>query len=167
MASSESISLAMRGGKGWGHRSHPFKTKGGLPMAGYFSFRKVITTYFVRTIYALGFIVLTLAGLGLAAWAGLRLNDAIIPTRTGVYLIAAGAGIALVGNLVWRMICEFWLLLFNMHTLLASIENQMKTETGQRQVKHDNVLAETKPESVGSERTAYGMPSGQSVLGLS
>jgi hypothetical protein len=136
-------------------------------MAGYFSFRKVITTCFVRTIYALGFIVLTLAGLGLAAWAGLRLNDAIIPTRTGVYFIAAGAGIALVGNLVWRMICEFWLLLFNMHTLLASIENQMKTATGQRQLKRDKVLAETKTESVGSERPAYGMASGQSVLGLS
>ena len=135
-------------------------------MAGYFSFRKVITTYFVRTIYALGFILLTSAGLGVATWAGLRLNAETIPTRTGVYYIAAGAGIALVGNLAWRMICEFWLLLFNMHTLLASIERQMKPETDQRQVKRDNVLAETKPESVGSERTAYSM-AGQSVLGLS
>ena len=136
-------------------------------MAGYFSFRKVITTYFVRTIYALGFIVLTLAGIGLAAWAGLRLNAAIIPTRTAVYLIAAGAGIALVGNLAWRMICEFWLLFFNMHTMLASIEKQIKTETGQRQVNHDDVSAETIPESVRSKPTTYGIPSGQSVLGLS
>lgn len=136
-------------------------------MAGYFSFRKIITTYFVRTIYALGFIVLTLAGIGLAAWAGLRLKEAIIPTRTAVYLIAAGAAIALVGNLAWRMICEFWLLLFNMHALLASIERQIKPETGQRQVRHDEVQAETKPESARSERTTYGIPSGQSVLGLS
>ena len=136
-------------------------------MAGYFSFRKVITTYFVRTIYALGFILLTSAGLGVATWAGLRLNAGTIPNRTGVYFLAAGAGIALVGNLVWRMICEFWLLLFNMHALLASIENQMKGETDQRQVKHDNVPAETRTESVGSERPAYGMASRQSVLGLS
>lgn len=136
-------------------------------MAGYFSFRKVITTYFVRTIYALGFIVLTLAGIGLAAWAGLRLNAAIIPTRTAVYLIAAGAGIAVVGNLAWRLVCELWLLLFNMHALLASIERQIRLRTAQRQVKHDEVSAETKPESVRSERTTYGMPSGQSVLGLS
>ena len=135
-------------------------------MAGYFSFRKVITTYFVRTIYALGFILLTSAGLGVVAWAGLRLNAETIPTRTGVYLIAAGAGLALVGNLVWRMTCEFWLLLFNMHALLASIENQMKTETGQHRMKPEDVQAEAKPASVGSERPAYGM-AGQSVLGLS
>ena len=103
----------------------------------------------------------------MATWAGLRLNAETIPTRTGVYFIAAGAGIALVGNLAWRMICEFWLLLFNMHMLLASIEGQMKTETGQYQGKCDNVSAETKPEQVGSERPAYGMASAQSVLGLS
>jgi hypothetical protein len=136
-------------------------------MAGYFSFRKIITTYFVRTIYALGFIVLTLAGIGFAAWAALRLNAVTIPTRTGIFLIAAGAGIALVGNLAWRMICEFWLLLFNMQTLLASIEDQMRTATGQRQVKRDNVQPETRPERVESEREAYGMSSPQSVLGLS
>ena len=136
-------------------------------MAGYFSFRKIITTYFVRTIYALGLILLTFAGIGLAAWAGLRLNAATIPTRTGVYFIAAGAGIALVGNLAWRMICEFWLLLFNMHTLVASIERQMKAETVQRRVKHDDVQAETNPERVGPRRTAYGITSGQRVLGLS
>jgi Domain of unknown function (DUF4282) len=135
-------------------------------MAGYFSFRKVITTYFVRTTYALGFILLTSAGLGVATWAGLRLNAETITTRTGVYYIAAGAGIALVGNLVWRMVCEFWLLLFNMHTLLASIEGQMKTESGQRQVKRNQDPVETKPESVASERPAYSM-AGQSVLGLS
>jgi Domain of unknown function (DUF4282) len=135
-------------------------------MAGYFSFRKVITTYFVRTIYALGFILLTFAGIGLAAWAGLRLNAETIPTRTGVYFIAAGAGIALIGNLAWRMICEVWLLLFNMHTLLASIENQMTIEPGQLQAKR-GVLGETRLERDGSERTAYGMTSGQSVLGLS
>ena len=110
--------------------------------------------------------MLTFAGIGLAAWAGLRLNEATIPTRTGVYLIAAGAGIALVGNLAWRMICEFWLLLFNMHTLLASIENQMKIEPGQLQAKGD-VLGGTRLERDGSERTAYNMTSGQSVLGLS
>jgi hypothetical protein len=73
-------------------------------MAGYFSFRKVITTYFVRTIYALGFILLTSAGLGVATWAGLRLNAQTIPTRTGIYYLADGADIALIGKLVWRML---------------------------------------------------------------
>jgi multisubunit Na+/H+ antiporter MnhG subunit len=147
-------------------RSTP-SNSGRLSMAGYFSFGKVITTYFVKTIYALGFILLTFGGIGLAAWAGLRLDSATIPTSTGVYFIAAGVGIVLVGNLAWRMICEFWILLFNMHTLLASIEEQMRAATGQRQVKRDNVPAETEPESIGSERTAYGMSSPQSVLGLS
>ena len=99
-------------------------------MAGYFSFRKNITGYFVKTIYALGFAVLTAAGASLAVWAGRRLNEGTIPTRTGVYFIAAGAGVLLIGNLAWRMICEFWLLRFNIHAVLVSMA--LATKPGER-----------------------------------
>jgi len=134
-------------------------------MAGFFSFRKVITTYFVKTIYALGFIVLTSGGVGLAVWAGRRLNAGTMPTRLAVYYIAAGAGIALVGNLAWRMICEFWLLLFNIHAVLVSIEQATKPG---RDLEHDG---EPRPmpkrEQGRAERTDYGLASSHSVLGLS
>jgi hypothetical protein len=135
-------------------------------MAGYFSFRKTITGYFVKTIYALGFIVLTVGGIGLAAWAGLRLNEHTIPTRNGIYLIAAGAGALLVGNLVWRMICEFWLLLFNVHGLLVSIEGQVRHESVQTRIEEpQGIEGKTKHETVRLERFDIG--GGRSVLGLS
>lgn len=138
-------------------------------MAGYFSLRKVITTYFVKLVYALGFIALTVGGLGLAAWAGLRLNDQTMPTRTAVYFIAAGAAILLAGNLAWRMICEFWLLLFNMHTLLGSIERKVSSNPDQQETKHSDVqsVERQKSENGDSGRTNYGAPPGRSVLGLS
>jgi len=136
-------------------------------VAGYFSFRKVITTYLVRTLYALGFILLTFGGIGLAVWAIQRLNAATMPTRTAIYFIAAGVGVALVGNLGWRMICEFWLLLFNMHALLVSIEREMRHEGDQTQMKHDVIEAETNREDSRAQRRTYAVASERSVLGLS
>lgn len=138
-------------------------------MAGYFSFRKVITTHLVRTVYALGFILLTFGGLGLALWAGQRLNAASMPTRTAYYFIAGGAAIVLVGNLAWRMMCEFWLLLFNMHGLLVSIESELRKDGEQQLIKHNE--AEAKEAKIEHQRlrpeTNYGVASGRSVLGLS
>lgn len=136
-------------------------------MAGYFSFRKVITTHLVRTIYALGFIVLTVAGLSLAAWAAQRLNAAAMPTRTALYVIAGGAGIVLVGNLAWRMLCEFWLLLFNMHALLVSIESELRNDSEPRPMKQNYAEAEVERQSARHERPHHGVVSGGSVLGLS
>ena len=136
-------------------------------MAAYFSFRKLITPYFVRTIYTIGFAALTAGGIGWAVWAGMRLNAATLPTRLAVYYIATGAGISLVGNLLWRMICEFWLLLFNMHGLLASIEKGVKHEIIQQQPKQEVIVEAARPDSVRPERSTLSVARSRSVLGLS
>jgi uncharacterized membrane protein YcjF (UPF0283 family) len=136
-------------------------------MAGYFSFRKIITTYFVKTVYALGFILLTFAGIGLAVWASQRLSAATMPTRTAVYYIAAGVGIVLVGNLVWRMVCEFWLLLFDMRALLVSIEQEVRLADNQTQMNHEVVEAEMTRDDSRPHPSNYVVGSGHSVLGLS
>jgi len=120
-------------------------------MAGYFSFDKLITTYLVKTIYFLGFIVLTAGGIALAVWAGMRLQSGALPTRIGEYYIAAGVGALIVGNLVWRVFCENWVLLFNMHRLLASIERNAKPIDTEPGVKPASVVAEEKRESVERE----------------
>jgi hypothetical protein len=117
-------------------------------MAGYFSFDKLITTYLVKTIYFLGFIVLTAGGVALAVWAGMRLQSGALPTRIGEYYIAAGVGALIVGNLVWRVFCENWVLLFDMHRLLASIERNAKLTEAEPGVKPASVVAEEKRESV-------------------
>ena len=135
-------------------------------MAAYFSFRKLITPYFVRTIYTIGFAAITAAGIGWAVWAGLRLKAGTLPTRLAVYYIAIGLGILLLGNLAWRMICEFWLLLFKMHSLLASIDSTVKggsiSEPESEAIKEIPKSERAVPE----RRTASPAPSG-SVLGLS
>jgi len=103
-------------------------------MPGYFSFQKLITPRFVKFIYLLGLIALTAGGIGLATWAGLSLRSATMPTRMGVYYIAIGAGIAIIGNLCWRVLCEIWMVIFNIHNLLGSIARETIHELDEREL---------------------------------
>ena len=93
-------------------------------MPGYFSFQKLITPRFVKFIYAVGLLALTAGGIALATWAGFGLRSRTLPTRMGIYYIAIGAGVAIVANLVWRVLCEIWIVLFNIHNLLGVIASE-------------------------------------------
>ncbi len=97
-------------------------------MSDYFSFQKCITSSFVKASYFLGFLALTAGGIGFAAWAGMRLYEASIPRALGWYYVAGGLGILLVGNLVWRVFCEIWIVLFNIHARLVSLDQKTGAE---------------------------------------
>src|SRR5687768_17180994 len=88
---------------------------------GYFSFDRMITTTFVKALYFIGFIAITAAGVGLAVWAGMKLNDATIARDLGWRYVAGGVALLILGNLVWRVFCELWVVLFGIHAELASI----------------------------------------------
>lgn len=88
---------------------------------GYFSFERMITTTFVKVLYFLGFIAITAAGVALAIWAGMKLNDAAISRDLGWRYVAAGVGMVVLGNILWRVFCELWVVLFDIHSELASI----------------------------------------------
>jgi hypothetical protein len=90
-------------------------------MAGYFSFDRLITPTIVKIVHFLGFVILSAGAITLIVWAGLRLNDATIARDQGWRYVAIGAATVVVGNLAWRVICEFWMVLFNMHDQLASL----------------------------------------------
>jgi Domain of unknown function (DUF4282) len=92
---------------------------------GYFSFERMITPAFVKIVYFLGFIVLTAGGLGLAGWAGMQLNDATIDRSLGWRYVAAGVGAVVLGNIVWRIFCELWVVLFGMHAELISVRHAL------------------------------------------
>ena len=65
------------------------------------------------------------------------------------------------------MICEFWLLLFDMRALLVSIEQEVRLGDNQTQMNHEVFEAETTREDSRAHRRNYGVDSGHSVLGLS
>jgi hypothetical protein len=88
---------------------------------GYFSFERMITTTFVKVLYFVGFVAITVAGVALAVWAGIKLNEATIARDLGWRYVAAGVGLVILGNLVWRVFCELWVVLFGIHSELVSM----------------------------------------------
>jgi len=90
-------------------------------MGAYFSFERMITTGFVKVVYFLGFLAITAAGVALAVWAGMQLNDARIDRMLGWRYVAAGVGLVVIGNIVWRVFCELWVVLFEIHAELVSV----------------------------------------------
>jgi uncharacterized protein DUF4282 len=92
-------------------------------MGGYFSFDRMITPAFVKVLYFLGFVALTVAGAALVIWAGMQLNDATISRSLGWRYVALGVAAVVVGNIVWRVFCELWVVLFGIHSELTSVRH--------------------------------------------
>ncbi|HEY9503584.1 MAG TPA: DUF4282 domain-containing protein [Pyrinomonadaceae bacterium] len=88
---------------------------------GYFSFDRMITTSFVKALYFLGFIAITASGVALAVWAGIKLNEATIARDLGWRYVAAGVAMVILGNIVWRIFCELWVVLFGIHSELVAM----------------------------------------------
>jgi len=72
-----------------------------------------VSTSIIKIIYVLGLIGVTLGGL-------------IMLFEGGIEAILAGLGMITLGNLLWRVSCEAWILLFSMHDTLGSIERHLK-----------------------------------------
>ena len=135
-------------------------------MSDYFSFQKCITSPFVKAVYLLGFLALTAGGIGLAGWAAMRLYEASIPRGLGWYYVAGGVGILLVGNLVWRVFCEIWIVLFNIHERLVSLDQKTESEAVVTEVRTD-VSREAQREEIRRQREIEFSDHPGSVLGLS
>ena len=105
-------------------------------MAGYFSFQKMISTSVVKVVYFLGFLILSSLSITLIVWAGLRLNSASIERQLGWRYVAYGAAALVVGNILWRVICEFCIVLFN-------INEQLSTNSQVVTVRHVQRVPET------------------------
>lgn len=141
---------------------------------GYFSFERMITPAFVKVIYFLGFVALTAAGVGLAVWAGIQLNDATISRSLGWRYVAVGVAAVVVGNIVWRVFCELWVVLFGIHTELTSVRHGLNLQ-GLRYTTEEPLEREVitereeiaKPREVVVHQEDRTAPRGHGVLGLS
>ena len=80
-------------------------------MNDFFGFRKMVSTALIKIIYFFGLIILTLSGAGMV--------------YQGNIMVLKGIGIIVLGNLLWRIICEVWILLFSIHDLLGSIDKKL------------------------------------------
>ena len=97
--------------------------------AEYFAFRELVTPQLIKVVYLVGACFITAAGiLSIVSPDTLDEYEAgPIVTRLG------GIAVLLIGNLVWRMMCEGAILLFSLHELLVSID--MRTTVLVRQGK--------------------------------
>jgi Domain of unknown function (DUF4282) len=130
-------------------------------MGAYFSFERMITTSFVKVLYFLGFLALTAAGVGLMVWAGLQLNDARIDRQLDWRYVALGAAILIVGNFVWRVACELWVVLFGIYDELVSLRYTLSP------VQRPRVIEEPVTREVVVRDNEIVAPRHAGVLGLS
>lgn len=104
-------------------------------MPGFFSFHRMVSTSIIKAAYVIGLMLISivgLAGIGLGTFALIeQLRGEAVPNLAiiGQPIVAAVAGAVLLvmGNLLWRLLCEGWILLFSMHELLATIAERLDT----------------------------------------
>lgn len=77
-------------------------------MAEFFNFNKLISATIIKILYVLGLIGITITGILMA-----QDEDTVL----------AGIGLVILGNLVWRVICENIILMFSLHKNVAAINN--------------------------------------------
>jgi hypothetical protein len=149
-------------------------------MAGYLSFDRLITKTFVKVIYFIGFIVLTISAIAFLVWSGMRLHDANIDRNLGWRYVAIGAVSLVIGNIAWRLICEFWIVLFSINDGLM-MRNQEVTVRSIQRVPETQIVERRAPareRRLADVKESLGMDSAQSheeltghhqasVLGLS
>jgi hypothetical protein len=55
----------------------------------------------------------------------MQLNDATISRSLGWRYVALGVAAVVVGNIVWRVFCELWVVLFGIHSELTSVRHAL------------------------------------------
>lgn len=99
---------------------------------GFWDFRTLVSNSIVKAVYGVGALLLTLGGLFLIAFPLVvhfnRPSDQAQSffATSGVQWLIAGAVALTLGNLFWRLLCEAWIVLFNLHEMLASIEERVE-----------------------------------------
>ena len=89
------------------------KTDFPLERSEFFSFRTMITPAIIKVLYVLGVIALIIVGI------------VMMVNSYYDYGLFIGLGIIVLGNILWRLICEGTILMFSVHEILGSIERKI------------------------------------------
>lgn len=89
---------------------------------GYLSFEKMISPTLIKVVYVLGMVGIIVAAIYMA-FAGTKEAD----DTAKLLKVLSAILLAIVGNLLWRLVCEQVILLFSIHERLASIDRSLKT----------------------------------------
>lgn len=84
---------------------------------GFFSFRTMITPVIIKILYVLGAIALIIVGI-------VMISDNLNSRYGSDEEVWIGFGLIILGNLIWRIICEGIILMFNIHERLTSIDKK-------------------------------------------
>jgi predicted Zn finger-like uncharacterized protein len=95
----------------------PNATSNESTVGAFFSFREMVTPALVKISYVIVAIGITIAGI-IEIMAGSQ--------EGGISKVLMGFIFIALGNLLWRIICEFAILLFSVHEILSSIEKELK-----------------------------------------
>jgi len=96
----------------------------------FLNFRMYITKTFMKIIYIIGAILITLGSFALMIGGALPYNYYYSIGSGG---ILGGLALLTLGNLGWRLICEAIIIIFSIHERLVSIDNKTNTANPQTQ----------------------------------
>ena len=88
----------------------------------FLNFKMFITTTFMKIIYIIGAILITLGSFVLMV--GFSMPSLYYGLSLGSGGILAGLAMLIFGNLGWRLLCEAIIVIFSIHDKLVSIDNK-------------------------------------------
>jgi len=86
---------------------------------GFCSFQKMISCTLIKILYVIGMIVITIGGIVMIVQG----SDMY---RGGEAFVMGGLALIIFGNILWRIICEGWIVMFSLHETTVSILNELK-----------------------------------------
>jgi len=86
----------------------------------YFGFRKLITPALIKSSYLLGALAITFSSIMAILFPDIFTGYGGDSTR----VVLMGILVLVLGNLVWRMLCEGAILLFSLHDVVVSLEDK-------------------------------------------
>jgi hypothetical protein len=94
--------------------------------ADFFAFRKMISLFLSKIIYIIGMVLLTSGGLVMII-LGLAGGESAFGREFSWTFALFGLAAIFIGNLLWRLFCEYWVVFFSMHEQVVKIAENISS----------------------------------------